>query len=66
MIVVSGASATGYTADVEVYSPGGNCKQTLAPLPVTTIDLFAGLLGTMIIACFGESFNKVSSDSKLY
>jgi hypothetical protein len=66
MVIVSGA-VVNYVSDVELFSPDGNCRQSLAQLPMAVIDPFVGVLAKKIIACFGQSQsggnNKASSNS---
>ena len=67
MVIVSGSIAINFVSDVELFSPDGNCRQSLAQLPLAIIDPFVGVLARKIIACFGQiqsgGNNKASSNS---
>jgi hypothetical protein len=67
MVIVSGAVTLNFVSEIELFTPDGNCRQSLAQLPLAVIDPFVGVLAKNIIACFGQiqsgGNNKASSNS---
>ena len=48
-MIAGGNSMTDPLANVEIFTPNGNCSQTLASLPTPSVDILLGLFNFKIL-----------------